>query len=120
MAISTASRSFLFELFLIMVISDEVFCRGHIEFPDPDEDELAQFAITEVNRLAHTIYIMVNLESSLAKRVSRDVFSYDLSISVTIRGVNKVVTYLAKVEIDRTANKRMLVSFKSRQGRIIY
>ncbi|KAL3642283.1 hypothetical protein CASFOL_013098 [Castilleja foliolosa] len=115
-----ASRSLLSVLFLILVITDEVFCRGHIEYPD--EDELAEFAIAEVNKLAHTHYIMVNLESS-SKKVSRDVFSYTLSISAKISGASIAKTYLAKVGIERKgehANKMMLVSFKSRGGPIIY
>ncbi|KAL3614113.1 hypothetical protein CASFOL_042187 [Castilleja foliolosa] len=123
MAISSASRSFLSVLFLILVISDEVFCRGHIEYPDVHEDELAQFAIAEVNKLAHKNYIMVNLESSLFEKESRGIFSYHLSISAKIGAASGAITYLAKIEIERKGehnNKMMLVSFQTRHGRIIY
>ncbi|KAL3642327.1 hypothetical protein CASFOL_013142 [Castilleja foliolosa] len=108
-----APKSIFFIFFLFLVISDEVIGQDRTDIPDARE--VAEFAVAEYNKKAHTHLVFVSTSLDYYYK-SREDYFYNLTIyaEVHIRNVRK---FAAKVGISKSganANKMILMSFKSK------
>ncbi|GFP95893.1 cysteine proteinase inhibitor 5 [Phtheirospermum japonicum] len=109
------SRSLLFVFSIILAFSNEVVGRTPlVDRMDRNVLKVAEFAITERNRLAKTHLIMVYV-INVYRAQTRSAIMYDLTISAKDGDAASAKNYLAVVWDMKVGNKMILKSFKEKK-----